>query len=142
MTVELPKDAEGREIPLDTVCMYDCNGDPVSVTRWCFTTRLDSMFSEKNIWIAIDKERLVKDPALLYITPPDSIKQLAEDLNRAWDVGNAQEKGCRYMSCYYDKDRGAHCNDCRLNSHGKINCLDAMMADIVSRVNRLAGDSK
>lgn len=42
----------------------------------------------------------------------------------------------------YDKDRGEYCNDCRLCSHGKMDCLDAMMADIVSRVNRLAGDSE
>ena len=80
--IELPKDAEGREIPLDTVCMYDCNGDSISITRWCFTTRLEPMFSEKNIWIAIDKEGLVKDPALLHLTPPDSWEKLEEDLDR------------------------------------------------------------
>lgn len=75
----------------------------------------------------------------MYLEKPDSLKQLAEDLNRAWDVHG---KGCMDMPCHYDKDRGEYCNDCRLCSHGKMNCLDAMMADIVSRVNRLAGDSE
>ena len=70
---------------------------------------------------------------------PDSLKRLAEDLNRAWNVHG---KGYRDMPCHYDKDRGEYCNDCRLCSHGKMDCLDAMMADIVSRVNRLAGDSE
>lgn len=136
MSVELPKDAKGREIPLNTKRLYDSDGVPVSIRAFrynpneCFwrVERLDGLGTQNT--------------TELILTPPDSIKQLAEDLNRAWDVGNAQEKGCRYMSCYYDKDRGAHCNDCRLNRNGKMNCLDAMMADIISRVNRLAGDSE
>ena len=45
-----------------------------------------------------------------------------------------------YMSCYYDRNRGKYCNDCKLNKHGKGSCFDAMMADIINRVNRLAGD--
>lgn len=31
MTVELPKDAKGREIPLDTECLYTCNGEKQDV---------------------------------------------------------------------------------------------------------------
>lgn len=29
--IELPKDAEGREIPLDTKRLYDADGVPVSI---------------------------------------------------------------------------------------------------------------
>lgn len=32
MEIELPKDAEGREIPLDTVAMYDDGGNVHSVS--------------------------------------------------------------------------------------------------------------
>lgn len=34
MSVELPKDAEGREIPLDVGALYDKNGNRVEVFRW------------------------------------------------------------------------------------------------------------
>lgn len=34
MSVELPKDAEGREIPLDVDALYDKNGNRVEVFRW------------------------------------------------------------------------------------------------------------
>lgn len=142
MTVELPKDAEGREIPLDTALLYGkVSGDEYEVVCFSFSPSMRQ-------WRVKLKRR---DDLGIYATEsftlsqPDSLEKLAEDLNRAWDVGNAQEKGCRYMPCYYgyyDKGRGAHCNDCRLNSNGKMNCLDAMMADIISRVNRLAGDSE
>lgn len=136
MNIELPKDAEGREIPLDTVCMYDCNGDSVSVTRWCFTTRLDSMFSEKNIWIAIDKERLVKDPAILYITPPDSLKQLVGDIKRAQDA--CERNGDKTGACAYSN---WVCDGCKLY-HGDGTCSSRMLGDIAARIERLCGDAE
>lgn len=36
MTVELPKDAEGREIPLDTVVLYDKDGKRREVDWYTF----------------------------------------------------------------------------------------------------------
>lgn len=139
MTVELPKDADGCEIPLDTALLYgEVSGDEYEVVCFNFSPSMRR-------WRVKLKRRDdlgIYETESFTLSQPDSWEKLAEDLNRAWDVGNAQEKGCRYMPCYYDKDRGAHCNDCRLNSNGKMNCLDAMMADIISRVNRLAGDSE
>lgn len=139
-----PLDAEGKPIPLDTTLLYDRDGRGIVVNEFKFKINTATRASS---WIAVAAYEGAKNwgtfmPQSLFIEKPDSIKQLAEDLNRAFDVGNAQEKGCRYMPCYYDNDRGAHCNDCRLNSHGKMDCLDAMIADIVSRVNRLCGDSE
>lgn len=145
--VPAPKDAENRKVPLDTKVMYNDSGDEFEVRRLTFSTGPYNPGWFVKAYDPSDGDQSYDRGYTLplgsmYLEKPDSIKQLAEDLNRAWDVGNAQEKGCRYMSCYYDKDRGAHCNDCRLNSHGKMTCFDAMMADIVSRVNRLAGDSE
>lgn len=147
IAVMAPKDADGRSVPLDTKVMYNASGDEFEVRWFTFSTGPYDPGWYVKVYDPSDgdssDDRGYTIPlGSLNIEKPDSIKQLAEDLNRAWDVGNAQEKGCRYMSCYYDKDRGAHCNDCRLNSHGKMSCLDAMMADIVSRVNLLAGDSE
>lgn len=41
MRVELLKDAEGREIPLDTVALYDDDGNVYSVRRFIYTTDFD-----------------------------------------------------------------------------------------------------
>ena len=131
MKIYLPNDAEGNVIPSNVKVMYEKDGTVRYVDDLIYLT-----ISKK--W-RVSSGPLALRPSELYLNKPDSLKQLVEDLNRAWDVSG---KGCRYMPCYYDKDRGEHCNDCRLNSHGKMMCLDAMMSDIVSRVNRLAGDSE
>lgn len=136
--IPAPKDAEGRNVPLDTKVMYKASGEEFKVRWFTYSTCPYGHGWSAKVYDPSDTIAL----EFLYLEKPDSIKQLAEDLNRAWGFGNAQEKGCRYMSCYYDNDRGAYCNDCRLNSHGKMNCIDVMMADIISRVNRLAGDSE
>lgn len=41
MSIELPKDAEGREIPLDTVALFNRVGNVYSIVRWTFTTDFD-----------------------------------------------------------------------------------------------------
>lgn len=41
MSIELPRDAEGREIPLDTVALFNRVGNVYSIVRWTFTTDFD-----------------------------------------------------------------------------------------------------
>lgn len=41
MSVELPKDAKGREIPLDTVALFNRVGNVYGIVRWTFTTDFD-----------------------------------------------------------------------------------------------------
>lgn len=36
MTIELPKDVEGREIPLDTTKLFGASGDAYNITRSWF----------------------------------------------------------------------------------------------------------
>lgn len=38
MTVKLPKDVEGREIPLDTAKSFDASGNAYNITQWIYTT--------------------------------------------------------------------------------------------------------
>ena len=143
MSVELPKDAEGREIPLDTVALYDDDGNVHSIRRFIYTNDFDLNEKWINSWIAVADDYKVVKPEQMHLIRPDSLKRLAEDLNRAWDAYDVHGRGYTDMPCCYDKDRGKYCNDCRLNSNGKgTTCFDAMMADIVSRVNRLAGDAE
>lgn len=136
--IELPRDASGREIPLDTVCMYDCNGDSISITRWCFTTLLEPMFSEKNIWIAIDKEGLIKDPALLHLTQPDSWEKLLEDLKNAADAAN-RSLGASCCT-WFNGDKG--CVDCPADEVNDETCGSQFVNDIADRIRKLRGEER
>lgn len=144
MAIELPKDAEGREIPLDTKVLYNDRGVEYGVNR--FTFGFDVITHEAE-WTAESYgtgDMVYRLPVnSMHLERPDSLKQLAEDLNRVRDAYDVHGRGYKDIPCYYDKDRGKYYNDCRLNSHGKgATCFDALMNDIVSRVNRLAGDSE
>ena len=138
--IELPKDAEGREIPLCTKVLYNDRGVEYEVNRFMFGFDVSTHEVEWTAESYGTGDMVYRLPVnSMHLERPDSLKQLAEDLNRAWDACNVHGKGYRDMPCYYDKDRGKCCNDCRLNNHGKMACFDSMMADIVLRVNRLCG---
>lgn len=51
MAVELPKDAEGREIPLDTECLYTCNGEKQDVLSFMYYRREDRWEIETDTYI-------------------------------------------------------------------------------------------
>lgn len=40
--IELPKDVEGREIPLDTTKSFGASGNAYNITRWIHTTDFDT----------------------------------------------------------------------------------------------------
>ena len=77
MTVELLKDAEGREIPLDTVCMYDNDGKEIVVSRYQYYPGVGTGYwnikSVRNKYYRQDE---------VYLTKPDSWEKLEEDLDR------------------------------------------------------------
>lgn len=49
MNIELPKDAEGREIPLDTKVLYNSDGDAYEVACYVYTVR---QTISRRIWSA------------------------------------------------------------------------------------------
>lgn len=49
MSIELPKDAEGREIPLDTEVLYDSCGTRVGVKEFLSRTLVESQKTEWTI---------------------------------------------------------------------------------------------
>lgn len=81
MGVELPRDAEGREIPLDTVVLFSRSGEAHNIVRWIYTTDFET-WTESNMWRAIAENHRALDPELMYLTPPDSWEKLEEDLGR------------------------------------------------------------
>lgn len=142
--IELPKDAEGREIPLDTKVLYNDRGVGYDVNR--FTFGVDVITHEVE-WTACSYgtgDMVYHLPVnSMYLEKPDSLKQLARDLNRVRDAHDEHGKDYRDTTCAYDNNRGQYCNDCRLHNHkAGETCFEAMMDDIISRVNSLYRDAK
>lgn len=48
MNIELPKDADGREIPLDTEVLYDKDGHPNDVSYFTYAPR-----SYSSVWSVV-----------------------------------------------------------------------------------------
>lgn len=70
MSVELPKDAEGREIPLDTVVLFGGNSNAYNITGWIYVTDFDLSNSMAGQWRALTDKFTRLDPELMYLTRP------------------------------------------------------------------------
>lgn len=129
MSVELPRDAEGREIPLDTVVLFNAKGDAFNIVRWIYTTDFET-WAESNKWRAIVESSRSFDPELMYLTPPDSWKKLEEDLGRGADALN-------YEACAYFGKIACDCSSC-IADKGET-CERVAMRDIADRIRKLRG---
>ena len=128
MTVELPKDAEGREIPLDVEFLYNANGESVKPYSFTFR-RYDGFCWEMRLVGA--PEDLVYETNSFYLTPPDSWEKLEEDLDRCADAPDYEE------CAYFGKDASS-CSSCVAGK--EASCSKTAMRDIASRIRKLRGD--
>ena len=122
--IKLPKDAEGREIPLDTECLYTYKGEKQDVIGFTY-------YGRKDIW-EIETDMRTVNSIYLYLTPPDSWKKLLEDLNVAGD--ERYDEACAYF--HRDKDEGG-CISC---PGGEDGCGRIAMRDIADRIRKLRGE--
>lgn len=136
--IELPKDALGRVISLDTEVMYDINGKKVRITS--FTYRCD-VHGLRSQWKVFSQDITCEEYGMLpadslYLTPPDSWEKLEEDVGRV-----VENKDAFYTTaCAYMNQGGDTCNDCRLYGHNTSNCTDKMFKDVVSRIRKLRSE--
>ena len=114
--ITLPRDAEGREISLDTKTLYDGNGKALNVLRWMFLPYADEGTRWRFEYLGLHEGRL---PENFYLTPPDSWESLEEDARKA-----PRE---------YIEGRGI-----TVGSDGRV---AAMAKDLVRRARTLAGVS-
>lgn len=129
MGVELPRDAEGREIPLDTVALFGGNGNVYNIVRWIYTTDFET-WTESNTWRAIAENHRALDPELMYLTPPDSWEKLEEDLDRC-----IEEDGlCTYCS------PSGKCSKCIISDDGPCHGNSLALKDIKKRIRKLRGE--
>lgn len=133
MSVELPKDAKGREIPLDTVALFNRDGNVYRIVRWTFTTDFDLSDGWSNKWRAITDRGFALDPALVYLTTPepDTWEKLEEDLGRGADALN-------YEACAYFGKSARDCSSC-IADKGET-CERVVMRDVADRIHKLRGE--
>lgn len=122
MSVELPKDAEGREIPLDTECLYTYKGEKQDVFSFTYHRR-------KDIW-EIETDMRIVNSIYLYLTPPDSWEKLEEDLDRC-----IKESG---LCAYYSPS--GRCSTCILDRKDPCSCNSIVLEDIEKRIRKLRGE--
>lgn len=133
MSIELPKDAEGREIPLDTEVLYDECGTKVSVKEFLSRTLVES---QKNSWtIKAQYEGNFYynsfKPKNMHLTLPDTWEKLEEDLRRGADALN-------YEACSYLGKSACDCSSCIADKGAT--CERVVMRDIASRIRKLRGE--
>lgn len=133
--IELPKDADGREIPLDVEFLYNANGESVKPYSFTFR-RYDGFCWEMHL---VGVQDLVYDPKSFYLTPPDSWEKLEEDLDRALSTPGPDTYAS--ITCGYFDSANVNCSVCE-HMHGikSETCNDDAWRDIASRIRKLRGE--
>lgn len=132
MSVESPRDAEGREIPLDTKVLYDENGKCFKINRFTYSV-VQTMPGLK--WGVVFMDCRYDYCSSFHLTPPeppDSWEKLEEDLSEAGDA--RYYEACAYF--HRDKDEDG-CISC---PGGEDGCVRIAMRDIADRICKLRGE--
>lgn len=130
MSVELPKDAEGREIPLDTVALYDDDGNVHSIRRFIYTNDLDLNDKWINSWTMVVDDYKFAKPEQMHLTKPDSWEKLEEDLDRCIEESN--------LCMYYNQN--LDCNNCTISGNESRGCTSIALENIKKRIRMLRGE--
>ena len=136
--IAMPRDAAGREIPLDTKKIFDEMGDELRVVHveydphrrgWAFVVWKDG----SDGFLCAEYAYLEK-PA-----PPDSWEKLLDDLDNAAKGGDNAE--CLYMR-REDIEVGEQCSGCRLYNADDVfsDCSCLAYGDIADRIRKLRGE--
>lgn len=122
--IELPKDAGGHEIPLDTECLYTYKGEKQDVLSFTYRRRED-------IW-EVETDMRIINSIYLYLTSPDSWEKLEEDLDSC-------SASTRYTPCAYFNKSNYDCEKCLADPNKE--CIVQMTKHIALRVHNLRGES-
>lgn len=129
--IELPKDAEGREIPLDTKVLYNEDGKCFEVNRFTYSV-VQTMPGLK--WGVVFMDCLYDYCSSFYLTAPtlpDSWEKLEEDMDRCIEKSDS----CMYFS------PGRDCFKCAKPDSETCGCTAAVFNDIKRRIRRLRGEN-
>lgn len=123
--IELPKDAKGREIPLDTNMLYDQDGTPHEVARFSYTLLRDC-----DKWDVIFVNGYDRHASEMLLELPDSWDKLEEDLDGCIE----KDEVC----CYYNKNKD--CRSCPISGNNPNGCISEVFKDVKERIRKLRGE--
>lgn len=132
MNIEPPKDADGREVPLDTKVLYDRYG-------YANDVRLFAYFANSDTWrvrftSSTSSYFAVSD---MYLDGSDSWEKLEEDLGRGVTTLSFNDAECDYFG------RGSGYDRCKGCPAGKrSSCTVAMLEDVATRIRKLRGEDR
>lgn len=133
--IELPKDARGHEIPLDTKVLYNEDGKCFKVNRFTYSV-VQTMPGLK--WGVVFMDCLFDYCSSFYLAPPeppDSWEKLEEDLGRGMTSLNFNDAECDYY------DRGSDYGRCKgCPAEKRSSCTVSMLEDIATRIRKLRGE--
>ena len=123
--ITLPKDAEGKEVPLDTKTLYDEYGNQWDVAKFIYDLSGETTDSK---WTIEYKNGVRRFVSQMHLTQPDSWKQLEEDLDKC--ISNND-------SCFYFSKSGMCC-DCTIDSSSiGYKCDSLIFNSIKERIRKL-----
>ena len=131
--ITLPRDAAGREIPLDTTVLYDGDGNVKEVQAFDYSP-VESMWR-----VLLLDDFILFFTSDMYLTPTDSWEKLLEDLDNAAKGGDNAE-------CLYSRREGvaagSQCYGCKLynQDYGSSECEYLAYGDIAARIRKLRGE--
>lgn len=130
--ITLPRDAEGREIPLDTKVLYDGDGNAKEVQAFDYSP-VESMWR-----VLLLGDFILFLTSDMRLTPPDSWEKLLEDLKNAADAANRSLSA----SCctWFNDDKG--CVDCPADEVNDETCGSQFVNDIADRIRKLRGEER
>ena len=140
MNIELPKDADGREIPRNTEVMYDINGKKVHITSFTYRCDVHGLWSQWKVFshdITGEKDGMLPADSL-YLTPPDSWEKLEEDIRR---IGTDD---CTWFCGYANENpvENACPDSCKFFKGDEIACRKKLADDILSRIRKLRDEDE
>lgn len=128
MAIELPRDANGQIIPLDTTMMYRDDRSQFHVTDFFYEVKPNKWFARSGI-VCIKVDELY-----LEIKEEDSLEKLSDDLGRT--ANNPDKVVCTYLNREW-----RDCEGCKFEN-SESSCAIAFVQDIAARVCNLCGDAE
>lgn len=129
--IQLPIDAEGREIPLDTEVLFDKDGNEIEVSCYRYYQKVGPGYwnirSVRNKYYRQDE---------VHLNPPDSWEKLEEDIRR---IGTDD---CTWFCGYANENpvENACPDSCKFFKGDEITCRKKLADDILSRIRKLRGE--
>lgn len=128
--ITLPRDAEGREIPLDTEVLYDKEGKRREVDWYAY-------YPDKDRWdVVLADSSAHFSPHDLSLDLPDSLNRLLDDMERAIHAPDPDTYAS--ITCGYFDSANIDCAECeRKHDICRETCNDAAWVDIAARIDKL-----